>query len=73
MNEAVKAMIAKPGFYRITTPELLLLHGRYSAVEVDEDGTVYQLNKDDQRDGVLGPDGWHPDTLVAPGLDTPKS
>ena len=68
MNEAVKRMIQVPGFYRIATPGDLLL-GRYAAVEVLADGTVHQLNPKDERDGILRPDGWHPDTLVAPGKD----
>lgn len=58
MNEAIKAMAARPGRYAVSSPRLMMI-GRYYEVEVAEDGKVYQLNQPERTRGdELLPDGW---------------
>jgi len=56
-------MLKTPGLYIVST--LGSLHMGY--VEVEANGTCHQLAPDTlARDGVLRPDGWHPQTVVLP-------
>lgn len=61
MNDAVREMKKTPGVYFITNEAA---NGLYIAVEVAEDGKVYQLNPDNERDGELDDEGWNTDVKV---------
>lgn len=58
MNEDIRTMITRPGRYAVSDAGFMLLHRQYVAVEVTEDGTVHQLTRQGERDGVLSADGW---------------
>ena len=61
MSISIEEMIKSPGFYQMAAnPE----GTAYYVVEVDQDGTVYQLTPAGNRDGVLAPDGWPPAARV---------
>lgn len=62
MNEAIKAMKQVPGLHKVSS-ETAWEHGIYIKVEVEEDGTVHQLNDEGKRDGILDDDGWLPNAI----------
>lgn len=65
MNEAIKAMAARPGRYAVSSTRLLIV-GLYFEVEVTEDGKVYQLNQPERTRGdELTPDVWVGDEWVS--------
>lgn len=57
MNAAVRAMLARAGFYLISCDSFAI---SYSVVEVEPDQTCYQLTPALRRDGVLRPNRWAP-------------
>ncbi|MGJ7500120.1 hypothetical protein ACSFBF_07145 [Variovorax sp. ZT5P49] len=59
----IDEMIARPGFYEVTSPAMSAMGG-YTVVEVEADGTVHQLTPAGARDGVLSREGWSPDVIV---------
>ena len=61
MNEAIRSMLACAGFYLVSGDAF---KRSYSVVEVEPDGTCYQLTPALARDGVLRLGHWNPDTTV---------
>lgn len=47
-----------PGKYYITANTC-----NYIGIEVDSDGTIYQLTPKGERDGILDDDGWETDVV----------
>lgn len=60
MNEDLKYILAHPGKYAMAVVHYIDVRAGYVMVEVDSDGTIYQLNKRDERDGVLKLEGFNP-------------
>lgn len=63
MNPAITAMLVNPGRYAITD-ELSWALGHYAAVEVDDQGRCHQLNRYDERDGILVDEAWDDHVMV---------
>ncbi|SCK49427.1 hypothetical protein VAR608DRAFT_4923 [Variovorax sp. HW608] len=63
-------MLAVPGFYAMSTLSRAAVV--YTTVEVDADGTVYQLTRAGRRDRVLHPETWVADAIVLGRIDDPK-
>jgi hypothetical protein len=60
MNEDLKYILAHPGKYAMQVFSYIDVRHAYAMVEVDADGTIYRLNKKDERDGVLKLEGFNP-------------
>ncbi len=58
MNPFVQRMTTLPGRYAVTSVIAWVTQGGYFLVDVDENGKVWQLNEQCERDGELLPDGW---------------
>lgn len=61
MNADIAYIITHPGRYAMTAYSGIRDPRRaYVMLEVADDGTIYQLNPRNERDGVLSPEGFHP-------------
>jgi hypothetical protein len=60
MNEDLKYILAHPGKYAMQVFSYIDVRHAYVMVEVDSDGTIYQLNQLDERDGVLALEKFNP-------------
>lgn len=63
INKFIRRVMMQPGRYAITS-FVMLLRGAYYCVEVDEQGLVWQLDPQGERDGELRLDGWKGDEIV---------
>jgi hypothetical protein len=62
VNDSIQAILSMPGRHEVSAYGYP--HTQYMVVEVTQDGTCYQLNKANGRDGVLSPDRWSEDATV---------
>lgn len=73
MNADIEYIRRHPGRYAIPYSAVLPVHHAHVMLEVDADGTIYQLTQQDQRDGVLSPDGFHPNVRAYVVSDSGKT
>lgn len=59
LSPSLAQALQKPGKYRVPN-QWMRARGAYMMLEVDENLVAYQLDPQDNRDGVLPVDGWSP-------------
>lgn len=72
INNVIKKMLTVPGRHYLSTPFAWNVLGLYATVEVDVEGNCYQLNPQNERDGLLSEDGWLPETIELSEEDLKK-